>query len=129
MLDYVYVRPFVRWLFGCLVVWLVDRALPRQEMKAESRNVELNKRLFRACEMSFAETCPLEVGLVEVEAMAALSDERSERLLDCMLDKRAVSLFVVVVVVVVVVATMIDRFIGAPACWLLAQRATALATL
>eukprot|EP00750_Incisomonas_marina_P029137 INCI7052.3.p1 GENE.INCI7052.3~~INCI7052.3.p1 ORF type:complete len:1482 (-),score=299.61 INCI7052.3:1843-6288(-) len=57
------------------------------ELKAESRNVELNRRLFHACEQSFSDTCPSIAGIVEVEA-GAITDDQSEKLLECMLDNR-----------------------------------------
>ena len=60
-----------------------------QELKAESRNVELNRRLFHACEQSFSDTCPSIAGIVEVEA-GAITDDQSEKLLECMLDNREV---------------------------------------
>lgn len=77
-------------LFCCCCCFCSLFSVPGvQELKAESRNVELNRRLFHACEQSFSETCPSIAGIVEVEA-GVITDEQSEKLLECMLDNREV---------------------------------------
>ena len=58
-------------------------------LKEESRNIELNRNLFTSCEEQFSSLCPDIVGIVEVEA-AVLTDEQSEKLIDCMIDQRMV---------------------------------------